>query len=54
MSNTRMEFGKECELSIDEAIKVLTVIAGTYSTQQVQDAITTAILCMRKVRDQKI
>lgn len=54
MSNTSIITSKDCEISIDQAIKVLTVIARQYSTDQVNDAITTAILCMRKVEEQKV
>ena len=53
MLNIRIEIGKDCDLSIEESIKILTVIARAYGTQQVQDAVTTAILCMRKVQNQE-
>lgn len=54
MLNTNAITGKDCEISIEQAIKVLTVIARQYSTDQVNDAITTAILCMRKVEEQRL
>lgn len=54
MSNTSVITSKDCEISIEQAIKVLTVIARQYSTDQVHDAITTAILCMRKVEEQRL
>ena len=54
MLNIRITMGRNCELSIEESIKVLTVIARQYGTSQVQDVITTAILCMRKVQEQKV
>ncbi len=53
MLNIRITMGRDCEISIEESIKVLTVIARQYNTSQVQDAITTAILCMRKVQEQE-
>lgn len=52
MLNINISIGRDCEISIDEAIKILTVIGRNYGTSQVQDAITTAILCMRKVQNQ--
>lgn len=54
MLNIRITMGRDCEISIEEAIKVLTVIARQYGTAQVHDAITTAILCMRKVQEQEV
>lgn len=50
MSN--ISFGKDCEISIEDSIKVLKVIAHNYKTTQVQDAINVAIMCMRKVEKQ--
>lgn len=54
MLNTDITIGQDCEMSIEHAIKVLTVIARNYDSDVVQEAVTTAILCMRKVQEQKV
>lgn len=54
MLNISITVGRDCEISIEESIKILTAIARKYNTTKVNDAITTAILCMRKVQEQKV
>lgn len=47
MLNT--SYGIDCEISIEDSIKILQAIARKYDTSQVYDAVNVAIMCMRKV-----